>query len=181
MAPNSHDPLIPSANSPIDNFVAVATEYCSLVERHRQYSVGDFLARIRVVLPVLYYRALQLPEIESADEKAGREITHDEWQELFGSLQTYFGDHDLYWVVFDPIKVEPNDPVASSLADDLADIWRDLTNGLTDWNGASQSPEVVWKLHFDFHWHWSSHLVDALRTIDSLAEYYEVDTKDEGT
>ncbi len=160
----------------IDSFADLASSYCSLIEQHEEYSTEIFVRRIRVVLPLLYYHALKLPDVESTDEEIQREIGHEEWSRMFASLQRKLGVNDLYWEIYDPLKTEHDEAVAASLSDDLADIWRDLKDGLLNWSDSSPAirQEIVWNWHFTFHHHWSDHVVDALRAINWIVECYGV-------
>lgn len=159
-----------NVNSHLSRFVEVAEEFCLLIENHAEYELREFLNRIREILPRLYLRALDLPDIAIGSDELDREITHEEWAQLFSQLQQLLGASDYYWLVYDPVEFSP--PVAGSLSDDLADIWRDLKNGLMHWPDATASiqREIVWEWKFHFHGHWSSHVVDALRAINSLIE-----------
>ena len=160
----------------IESFVDLASSYCSLIEHHAEYSTEDFVTRVREILPLLYHRALTLPELETTDQDIDREISHDEWSDMFASLQRKLGINDLYWEIYDPLKTDHDDPVAASLSDDLADIWRDLKDGLSHWADCSDTmrQQIIWNWHFSFHSHWSDHVVDALRAINWLLEHYGI-------
>ncbi len=163
-------------SQPIDSFAELAASYCTLIERHGDYTTEDFIARIRDILPQLYHNALRLPDTETTDEELDGDISHDEWSAMFGSLRRKLGINDHYWEIYDPLKLEHDDPVAGSLSDDLADIWRDLRLGVTRWADSSDKmkKEIVWEWRFSFHQHWSNHAVDALRAINWIAECYGV-------
>lgn len=71
----------------------------------------------------------------------------------------------LYWEVFDPY--EQDKPVTGALDDDLADIYRDLKEGLlvSSGIGAADIEEATWHWRFLFLTHWGDHLTDALRAL----------------
>ena len=156
----------------IDKFVEVAYEYCSFVENPTKFQVSEFFMRARELLPLLYYHAQMLPDVGGIDEYCERDITHEQWNEIYSSLKSCIGKHDLFWVVFDPIKNEGDEPTAASLSDALADVWRDLKCGFIYWEKGSNlmKEEAVFKWKMDFHIHWSGHVVDSLRAINSLIE-----------
>jgi hypothetical protein len=160
----------------IDSFAELGSSYCLLIDQHEEYSTEAFVGRIREILPLLYYQALKLPDVESTDDEFQREISHEEWSQMFARLQRKLGGNDLYWVIYDSMKTDLDKPVAASLSDDLADIWRDLKNGLKQWSDGSPAmrQEIVWNWRFSFHHHWSNHAVDALRTINWIVEWYGV-------
>ena len=64
-----------------------------------------------------------------------------------------------------------------SLADDLADIYRDVKNGLVaEQAGAAARPnDVLWTWRFAFESHWATHAADALRALQTalLVHYAE--------
>ena len=163
-------------SNPIDSFAELATSYCTLIDKHGDYSAEELITRVRDFLPLLYYRALQLPQVESVDEEPDQAISHDEWSALFNSLKQKLGVNDHYWAIYAPIKLEHDIPIAASLSDDLADIWRDLKDGASRWTEASEGirDQIVWSWHFSFHYHWSDHAVDALRAIHWLSEHYGI-------
>jgi hypothetical protein len=160
----------------IDQFASLAASYCELIEHHADYSTEDFIGKVRLLLPQLYYHALQLPDVEPVNDDRLPRVAHQEWQQMFANLGAFLGSNDLYWVVFDPLKLEPDSPIAASLADDLTDIWRDLKSGLRHWQAspADVRQEIVWGWRFHFQIHWSYHVVDALRAINAISESYGV-------
>ncbi len=86
----------------------------------------------------------------------------DEWQRLYARLGSLpFG---YYGVVFDPHTIPPEEPVIGDLADDLADIYRDLKDGMNLWTAGHHVEAVChWRQHFGFHW--GRHAADAIRAL----------------
>ncbi len=161
--------------SSADDFAKNAEEYCSFIEGPLQLPRDEFLDNIRKLLPLLYYQALMLPDVDGADGCQGGGVSHEQWKEIYVPLKEYFGKYDLFWVVFDPMEQE--DPVAASLSDALADIWRDLKCGFLYWERGSNTMKeqaiFEWRMHF--HLHWSGHVVDSLRAINSIVEYHDIE------
>lgn len=111
-------------------------------------------------------QALRLPvaDGDGLGGPVGKEMTHEEWLALFQSLGKYLGEREGRWMVFDPSDHEDHEPVFASLADDLADIYRDLQCGLMYWAEQRRDEAVFqWRMHY-WH-HWGAHLVDAIRCI----------------
>ena len=88
----------------IDSFAELAASYCTLIERHGDYTTEEFIGHVRDILPQLYHRALRLPDTETTDEELDRDISHDDWSEMFGSLQNKLGVNDHYWEIYDPLN-----------------------------------------------------------------------------
>jgi len=57
------------------------------------------------------------------------------------------------------------------LADDFADIYRDLKEGLNLNESHEASPEDnIWHWRLGYYSHWGKHAIDAVRTIHFLLE-----------
>jgi len=131
-----------------------------------------------LLLPRLYAAALALPRVEPDTESAGeRTVTHDDWQALFTDFRDRLGRWSAYFNVSDPYDEANHEPVRMSLADDLADIYRDVKNGLLAEQAvaAARPKDVLWTWRFDFESHWATHAADALRALQAalLVHYAE--------
>jgi len=158
-------------------FGAVARQFCSIVDAAAGADKTALLLDIYRVLPHLISEAVNLPEITLADGNS--EImapprpailarqTQEEWNHLYFLLKERLGDWDLYWQVFDPTK--DKEAIPGSLADDIADIYRDLRKGLA-LSDLRPPNEAVRMWRVLFHSHWGQHAMEALRTIHSRLE-----------
>jgi hypothetical protein len=184
-----------TAGRNVHEFAELAEQYCALIGRHAQGSVDSWLHEVHVYLPLLYSRALALPDIDGGDE--GEEclqepdddedgsvwtaenspdpdrMTGDQWQRLFDSLRHTIGSRDTYLSVFDAYG-DPIEPVGvTSLADDLADIFRDLLHGLNKFRRGGVA-QAAWEWRFSFTAHWAHHAASALKAIESLAAIHDL-------
>lgn len=162
----------PTSSDSGQAFAALATEYCSLVERRKRRSARALLRDVHRLLPRLYAEAICLKPEKESDPPEGCRISHEEWQKLFGSLQSQLGFLVFYLEVFDPY-VGNEEPVLADLADDLADIYRDLKDGLTLWESGHRVAAVnSWEE--DFRIHWSEHASGAIRALGWLEFHYRM-------
>lgn len=136
---------------------------------------AEFLCDIFSLLAELIRSAVRLPEpelnpVDEYDEAstispmnaAAVETSHDQWARLYHRLKGKLGDADPYSEVFDPIQ--DKHIVSASLANDLADIYRDLTEGLPLLRkGKHDDALFEWRLGFVSHW--GKHATDALKVI----------------
>ena len=158
-----------------EQFGRVAADFCNVVEASSSLNRADFLTRIYQLLPKLIDQAISLPNVElsngevDATEREGDPTpraariakSHAEWSQRHSSLLKVLEDWDLYWEIFDPSH--DAEAVCGSLADDLADIYRDLSEPLIDTSMPPQ--DRIWHWLFSFQTHWGHHAVAALRTI----------------
>jgi hypothetical protein len=187
------DPYPPVRSPALIAFAGVAEEYCRLMEGHTAMDGISFLRAVHGLLPRLYAAGLALPvtdilfDSEDADEDESEETVpeapeptrdpdrgaHEEWRALYLSLGALIGERNFYREVFDPYEPVTEAEVTGSLADDLADIYRDLRAGLRKWE-RGESGEALWEWRFHFEGHWSEHLTGALRALCVLSSTYEL-------
>lgn len=101
--------------------------------------------------------ALELP-IRSGEEEA-LSISHEDWKlvyQRFSALPFNYYEYCCtpYELTFEPAGI-------GDLADDLADVWRDLKGGLALYQ-AGHLNAAVWKWRFDFWGHWGKHATSAI-------------------
>lgn len=150
----------------------MAAEYCSLIERRRRRSTRALLRAVHRLLPRLYAEALCLKPDRDSEPAEGRRMSHDGWWKLYKSLQAQLGFFGFYREVFDPFARQ-EEPILADLADDLADIYRDLKGGLTLWaNGHRGAAVERWAE--DFRIHWSEHASGAIRALGWLEFHYRM-------
>ena len=165
----------------VNRFEPIAQQYCSLVDSRSALDKSEFLVRVYRVLPELIAEASRLPLVSFNDDeneeqdaimskiRAETEMKQQEWGELYDSLKEKLDDWNLYWMVFDPRT--DNEAIRGSLADDIADIYRDLKDGI-GLKGTNKVPacEIIFEWRFGFTYHWGQHAVNALRTIHFLLQ-----------
>lgn len=154
-----------------NRFSTVAQAFCAAVDSAEASDKNAFLMRIYRELPRLIEAALQLPQTEptdSTESDASPRLSHEEWKRVYDVVAAKTGEWDCYWQVFDPTKTD--EPVAASLADDIADIYRDLSAGIV-LNRAQQCPpqDIIWDWRTSFYTHWGKHAIDAMQAIHSHA------------
>jgi len=177
----------PKVDSPaLQAFAHIAREFCQTVDRRASLDTDDFLGAVHILLPRLYAAGLSLPDTgvlfldDEEDEEDGQyeapppnpdRAGYDEWRQLYHSLQELIGDHDSYREVFDPYEPLTEGEVTGSLADDLADTYRDLRAGLAAWD-RGDSGNALWEWRFGFECHWGEHVTGALRALHVTCSTY---------
>jgi len=145
----------------VARFAASARAYCAWVEGAAGTVTAE-MASARRHLARLYAQALDLPQVECGDVDAPH-LSHEAWQRVFRRFAAL--PLNYYWTC-DPLVLEPAAaPTMGDLADDLADIWRDLKGGLALFDaGHVQAAAWEWREHFQIHW--GRHAASALYVIE---------------
>lgn len=138
-------------------FVDQAHPYCDFIERAVDFPLPERLREARLRLLDLYRAGCVLPTVEPPEgfEAGPSPARPDRWEG--------FERFDTYWEVFDPYVDEA--PVASSLSDDLMDVYFDVRRGLDLWESNAPRSAAIWEWRFHFDTHWGDHAVDALRAL----------------
>ena len=157
-------------------FAGIVNRFCSVVDSASGMERADLLLQIYRILPKLVDEAIGLPDIELSDydepiEGGGRVARRanvrqslQQWDQLYSLLKEKLGDWDRYSQVFDP--TEDKEAIPGSLADDIADIYGDLKEGLVRSETQQAQPEdIIWSWRLLFYSHWGKHAIDALLAI----------------
>jgi hypothetical protein len=156
-------------------FQKVGERYCRLIEQHHKLDRITFLRRVSIVLPELYAAAVALPpEPPSGGPDLLPRIAHEDWNKLFMSLVKLLGPQGEYWLCFNPYAREK--PVAGNLADDLADIYRDIKPAVLAFRSKNKRlrKSAVWQWVFGVTNHWGHHATSALRALHQLRSEYRL-------
>ncbi|MBK6845070.1 MAG: DUF5063 domain-containing protein [Gemmatimonadetes bacterium] len=128
--------------------------------------MASFAQAVHQLRPRLYSAATTLPSVEpDTDQSAGDGMSHEDWRRLHFDLSGRFGRVELL-AGSSSIRTTPwSETVCGSVADDLADIYRDLSAGRLDetLRGALCPADVVWAWKQAFETHWGADATGALR------------------
>ena len=113
----------------------------------------------------LFGAALGLPTGASANEAP--RVTDDEWRQAFEACRRL--PVRSYGVVFDPLIVPPGETDITDVADDLADIYRDIVTGLRAYQNGDHG-EAAWQWRFAFWSHWGRHAIGAMGALRAWLE-----------
>lgn len=83
-----------------------------------------------------------------------------------------------YNAIVNPLVEPPETPVVMDLADDIADIYRDLSEGLALFDNG-HTAAAQWELAFSFHGHWGRHAASAISALHCWhadnCEFWKID------
>ncbi len=147
----------------VEQFAAVAIAFREWATRGTD--TGEYAGRNALLhITRLYLAALELPPAwseELADQPDAKRLDDAELRALFVAGRLPF---DYYAEVFNPLVMPPEDPVSGSLADDIADIYRDVIMGLREYE-AGRRAQAVWEWGFRLQSHWGEHATGAIRSL----------------
>jgi hypothetical protein len=166
----------------VTQFKEIAERYCTLLEAVPEDN-SIWTQQVLVTLSRLYALAHDLPDIELPDDAPdisdSINVTIAERKKVSDRVKSILGTQVAYWAYIDPTEPSESsdEPVFGNLADDLADIYRDIKPGLRAWATGDDryltSIIIAWKFPL-FGSHWGVHAVSALRALHPLVYLKEM-------
>jgi hypothetical protein len=149
----------------VEAFIDAARGYCSLIEAVDALTRGQFVWEVGERLTRLYAAAYELPRIDPTGAGETKDPVSDaERLAVARRLRETLGELDHYRRVYDPFD-RSDSAFEGSLSDDLADIYRDVDQGLRALASDTPQTDVVWGWRESFGHHWGIHAGAALYAI----------------
>ena len=152
-------------------FVTVAAEYCGFIERSREVGKQSFVDTALKILPLLYLKALLLPECElMGEDDLETFVKEDDYEYVRRSIAKVLGAQDDYLEVFHPDMAYSDTPIKKCISEDLADIYQDLKDFIgvfqSGLNVTMNDSLCVCREHFaEF---WGQRLVNTMRALHDV-------------
>lgn len=165
-------------NSPhtLNEFAAASRAYCNFIEALTEDRPANFYSSLELLLAQLHIAILQIdadPDAPETPDAESRDMTHNQWKVITQRLEQLTADetnrlYDMHIASWKTAKPADNYCAvrASMLWDDLADIYRDLKNGLQLWDTNTDDARrgASWEWRFGYESHWGYHLARAIQT-----------------
>jgi hypothetical protein len=123
----------------------------------------------------LYVAALDLPDVtdEMQESYLGLAVRLERSKvEAVSELHEIFGQHNIYWRMFDPFQ--KSKPHLSTLSENLLNIYWGLENGLSTLRGESEGHfwAAAYNWRAGFYFEWGTYLISALWAVHWLITNY---------
>jgi hypothetical protein len=127
----------------------------------------------------LYAAALHLPSPFSDDvsNSDDHRVDSDEARLIYKRASTL--PFKYYSEVFDPLQLPPEEPVIGDIADDIADIYRDVASGLNFYEHG-RLDDARWEWGFNFQNHWGEHASGSIRALHCYLAQEDIDSLTSG-
>lgn len=161
-------------------FVTVAAEYCTFVEKAAETDSERMLDVLSKLLPLLYLKASMLDDVTVQGLYLEESVSEPEYNEIRDSLQAVLRENDDYLEVFVEEMKYSDTPVRRCISEDLADIYQALKNFVQSYrSGLSEVMEEAVAVAVDgFKSYWGQTLSNTLRAVHS-AKYNPCDYGDD--
>ena len=152
-------------------FVTVALEYCSFLEKADEGTLFDFVDKATKLLPLLYLKAALLPPLEP-DEEAELETTVTEamYDDLRNRLSGLLGERDVFLDAFHEDMRYSDTPIATAISENLADVFQDIGDFIALFRQGNElvMREALALCGHNFRHYWGERLLNALRALHDI-------------
>ena len=152
-------------------FVTVAAEYCSFLENSNQQDAKSFIEKMTKIIPLLYLKTSLLPSFHAALEEVIEQfVSEEEYEFIRQQITNVIGRYDEYLEVFHPDMQYSDSPVLASISEDLADVYQDLKDMITNFQSADLRimNDALANCEENFRNFWGQKLINALRALHNV-------------
>jgi len=152
-------------------FVAVANQFCKVLEMSASIEKGDFIEISWKMLALLYQKAVSLPKIEplynSENEKF---VTEQDWSYIKHNIATKLGMHESFVDVFVIDAMETSETESVGTSECFADIYQDLKDFLTAYEIGNEEImlNALWEVTENFGRFWGGRVLALLSVFHSI-------------
>ena len=153
-------------------FVTVAAQYCQFLENVEGMEREEFIDTVLKILPLLYVKALLLPEMELIDEDDILEtcVTEETYSMMNAKLADIMGDRDDYLDLFVEDMKYSDQPITRYISEGLADIYQDIKDFIFVFRqGVNRNMHnALATCQDNFKLYWGQKLVNTLRALHEV-------------
>lgn len=158
-------------SKPVLDFVTVSVEFCAFLEKNDPMPRHEWLTRLTRLLPMLYLKALLLPEVVTASDDAPENFVREEdYMRVAGQIAAVMGEEDAYLDVFVEDMKYSDTPVSAFVSENIADIYQDVRNFVSvyQYELTEQMQDALAAYIENFRAYWGQKLVNVLRPMHAL-------------
>ena len=170
---SSNDKLSPNTLS----FIALTNEYCQLMEHAQQSDCETLVGSLLKLLPRIYICATDLSsETSLFDSYINPSLDEETYNHLRGILSQVLAENDVYLEVFMEDMKYSDSPVATSISENLADLYQEFFNFIQAVKDVPTpvQQEIVELCYDNFRDYWGQTLCNVLRALNLV--YYNHDS-----
>lgn len=157
------------------SLVATCSDYCVTLENARELDKEELVASLLNYLPRIYWEFsdLEAPEDASLDEwgsNLSEHLDEDQYNDVRNALASMLGEDDTYLETFEKDMKYSDTPIATSISENLADIYQPLYNFVVEVReSAGDSLEEAFRQCKDaFEQYWAQTLCNVLRPLNAI-------------
>lgn len=164
-------------------FITVAAEYCSFIERCAGMSERMFLDKMSKLLPLLYLKMSLLPDMDTSSlSDLTTYVSERQYDAVRAQIQAIISEHDEYLEVFQEDMKYSDTPIVASISENLADVYQQLRDMIGNFQSADLAimNDSLISCADEFRNYWGQSALNALRAIHNILYSDEDLSEEEG-
>lgn len=152
-------------------FITVANEFCSFLERSEDIETTVFMGRLQKILPLLYLKASMLPDFEfEPEEDLEKFVSEIDYNLIQQNVLKHTGAGDDYQEVFVTGMQFSESALTSNISENVADIYQEMKDLVMSFRMLNDEvmEQAVWECKNNFATLWGQTLVNSLRAVHNL-------------
>ena len=154
-------------------FIALTNEYCHAIENVIDTEREQFVAAMLKLLPRIYIAASDLDtDLLYSDYELVPALEEDVYNQVSGLVSSVMAEEDIYLEVFVEDMKYSDTPIATSVSENLADLYQEFFNFIVSVKDATTEAqqELIGLCKANFRNYWGQTLCNVLRALNTI--YY---------
>ena len=153
-------------------FVTVAAEYCAFIEKCQTMEKAEFIDKSIKLLPLLYLKALLLPQTDfSFEEDLEKFVNETTYEYVRSGIASIMGAQDDYLEVFIDDMQYSESAISAHISEDLTDIYQDIKDFISIFALGYEATmnDALALVSSNFKEYWGQKTVNVLRPLHSIS------------
>ena len=159
------------------NLTALAAEYCNTIENTQEYTRGEFVSKMLILLPKIYVGFLEYSPAQDEEYYLQPHIDEDYYESIRRRLEDIMGSEDVYLETFVEDMKYSDTPIGVSISESLADIFQSLYNfvySIRESEGENLT-EAYCLCHEEFDEFWAQTLCNVMGALNAIRNVTDVE------
>ncbi len=161
-------------------FVAVAAEYCNMLETIEEQGRKHFITTMQQLLSLLYLKSLQVNSIDKIlEDSVEKYVTEADWIKIKNKTSLKLGKFDSFVNISEQDAIVDDEETSVSLSECFADIYQDLSDFIYLYRNGNleMMNDALWECRHNFQKYWGTRLLVIMDTFHkTLFETEDLDS-----
>ena len=152
-------------------FVTVSAEFCAYLEQMKGKSRSEFISTMLKLLPLLYLKALLLPQVDSEGYfLPDDQVTEADYNWIRNAIYDIMKEADEYEDFVYDQDMQTEESQWKTISEGLADIYQSLRNFVSAYQQRVEDCmlDALWGVKDNFELYWGQNLVDTLKQLHKI-------------
>ena len=155
-------------NQDVVDMVTISVQTCLILEHTQEFEKNDFVEKLVKILPMLYFKYVMIEyQDKELDGYLQTFVSEEDYNLVVSSVSELLGNDDSYLEVFMEDMRYSDTPIASSISENLGDIYQELKDLAGNFQTGDENvmTDAVYAALLSFKDNWGQKLLNCLRAL----------------